>query len=157
MAQDMPLSASLYFHNCRAVLTQGAGEDEKHENMQTGAWKTWPHARLQRGEDSQRSKHCCSSEGKCPRVPEAIGWPHQATYRAEGNPLKTSTSSPTAGNGTRPQYSVHSGCVRLQVFIPVQGRWLDPLVGGVLWNQLALCLVVMKTRTQRWFLCGWGK
>lgn len=36
MAQDMPLSAALYFHNCRAVLTQGAGEDEKHENMQTG-------------------------------------------------------------------------------------------------------------------------
>lgn len=47
-----------------------------------------------RTKDSQRSKHCCSSEGKWPTVLEAIGWPQRAAYWAEGNLLKRSTSRP---------------------------------------------------------------
>lgn len=51
--------------------------------------------RAARAKDSQRSKHCCSSEGKWPTVLEAIGWPQRAAYWAEGNLLKRSTSRPS--------------------------------------------------------------
>ncbi len=110
-------------------------------------------------EDSQRSKHCCSSQGKCQRVPEAIEWPHQAIYRAEGNLLTTPTSSPaltrqleigrSSSIQSRAVYvpaGFHSSTT-LQQTISLIRSW--SLAEGVLWNQLMLCLVVMKTSTRK--------
>ncbi len=71
-------------------------------------------------EDSQRSKHCCSLEGKCLKVPEATTWPHQATRRAEGNLLKTRSSSPTLTWQLVIRHSSTEWWTCLQVFIPVR-------------------------------------
>lgn len=68
--------------------------------------------------ESQRSKHCWSSEGKCLMVPEAVDWPQHATYRAEGNLLKTVQQRPSAntvaGQRTQQQHFIqNAACYRL--------------------------------------------
>lgn len=104
-------------------------------------------------EDSQRSQCCFSSERKCPRVPEATEWPHQATYRVEGNLFKTPTSSPVLTLEARHSRNSQSRAVctsagfhastTLQQIISLISS--SSLVEGVQWNQL---LVIMKTSTQ---------
>lgn len=92
MAQDILLSASLYFHNCRVVLIQSAAEDKKHGENVRMVWKAWPHT-LWRGKIPRGQSTVVPQRGSARRSPRPLS--DLTRQRIEQRAISTSSPALT--------------------------------------------------------------